>query len=279
MNSYDRRVVLLMEEGDLNGLVRLLRNRDDARLRAEAARALAEVGDVQAAEALTVSALYDPDAKVKETSRQALHDLIGFQAKIILGLVWAAGPPPEPWLIEAEPERVLEGTDQALDEIDLEDPQADWGLSAADRESLRGLIQVVQTEPDRRLRLRAVQALGRTNDMSALRTLAEVSLYDHDPELRSAASAVLQATFGDELPGFLRAVREEYEGPEEEEEEEEDLAAEAGGRLSPYNTPTSGSWAMPPNSSVIQEERAPVWIWIVIALVVILGGVWFFFLR
>ena len=271
MNSYDRRVVLLMEEGDLNGLVRLLRNREDARLRAEAARALAELGDVQAAEALTVSALYDPDAKVKETSRQALHDLIGFQAKIILGLVWAAGPPPEPWLIEDEPER-------ELDEIDLEDPEADWGLSASDRESLRGLIQVVQTEPDRRLRLRAVQALGRTNDMSALRTLAEVSLYDHDPELRNAATTVLQATFGNELPGFLRAIREEYEGPEEEEEEEE-LVVEAGSRLSPYNTPTSGNWAMPPNSSVIQEERAPVWIWIVIALVVIAGGVWFFFLR
>ncbi len=146
-------------------------------------------------------------------------------------------------------------------------------LSAEARRTLEGLLFILDHEPDLNLRLKAVRALGSFHEMSALRALAETALYDEDPPVRLAAQQQIESLFGEESDSYLESIRIEIEG-EDDEDEEDDFWLEVQPQQSALRAPSIYN-----NSpSVVQEERPPIWLWVVLGTAV-LGGVWFFFIR
>lgn len=145
-------------------------------------------------------------------------------------------------------------------------------LSAEARRTLEGLLFVLDHEPDLNLRLKAVRALGHFREMVALRALAETALYDEQPPVRNAAYQQIQTLFGEESQAYLESIRIEIEG--EDDEDEDDFWSD----IQPRQTPARAPSMYTDSPSVMQEERAPVWLWFVIGAAV-LGGVWFFFIR
>ncbi len=137
------------------------------------------------------------------------------------------------------------------------------GLTAEQRRTLEGLLFILNHESDINLRLKAVRALRHFEEMSALRTLAELALYDEDQPVRVAAHQELVNLFGEESESFLESIRTEFEGEEE-----------AGDELFPASlTPMVQTHQKPQleysSSPVVQEERTPIWLWVIVLLFVL----------
>lgn len=221
------RIEAMREYGNLEGLLQLLRQKDDPTARIRAARALGQLGELEAAGALTGASLNDPDPEVRQAARLALHDLLGDQAELVLSLEEVSGERDENWLNSS-------GVGGAAG-IQEEEP---GGFT--DYETLRGLIMIARGDPNRELRLRAAQSLGHKSDMTAIRALAELALWDEDEGIRATAENTLSARFGEKLPDVLEGYRREMMGEEDEFGEYEPY--------SPYASQpdTSSSWDAAP---------------------------------
>lgn len=205
------KIQAMQEYGNLDGLLQVLRQNVDPALRARAARAIGQMEELEAAEPLTGAALNDPDASVRQEARLALHDLLGDQADLVLRLAETSGERDEPWL-EPEVDQPAEGELSSPAHHDSGDPHPGF----ADYETLRGLILIARGDPNRELRLRAAASLGNMSDMTAIRALADLALWDDDEGIRQAAESALASRFGEKLPEVLEGYRQEFEGGEDE---------------------------------------------------------------
>mgnify|MGYP000047136179 CR=1 FL=1 len=153
-------------------------------------------------------------------------------------------------------------------------PSPERGLTAEERRTLDGLLFILNHEPSLNLRLKAVRALSRFKEMSALRTLAEIALYEEDEPVRRAAYQELDNLFGEGSEAFIESIRLEIEGEEDDEEENElfPLSSVNTSQSSPQNM---SDYSFPP---VMREEGTPLWLWAALALF-ILGGIVLFVLR
>jgi hypothetical protein len=143
------------------------------------------------------------------------------------------------------------------------------GPTAEQRRTLEGLLFILNHEPDIHLRVKAVRALSRFEEMSALRTLAELALYEEDQPVRQAAHQELVNLFGEESDAFLESIRTEFEG--EEEAEEEEAFPISSPRMEQTIQQHKSDYSFSP---VVQEERTPIWLWLVIVLFIF--GVFFY---
>lgn len=150
-------------------------------------------------------------------------------------------------------------------------PLSEKGLTAEQRRTLEGLLFILNHESDTSLRLKAVRALSQYEEITALRTLAELALYDDDKAVRVAARQELDSLFGEESDSFLESIRLELEGEEGGEEEEENEMETFSSSPMDDPSPISGS-----SAPVVQEERTPVWIWA--AIFVLIAGFLFVFI-
>ncbi len=232
------RIQAMQKYGNMEGLLQILRQPDEPDMRARAARAIGQMGELQAAEALIGAALRDPDPDVRQAARLALHDLLGDQAELALRVAQAGGEHEQDWLIPAE-------EDQPPDPAFA---GGSPGEGLVDYQTLRGLILIARGDPSRELRLKAVASLGGVSDLTAIRALAELALWDEDDGVRAAAVSALRNRFGDRLPEVLEGYRREVTGDEDEEEFE----SEGGGPYSLFPQREQG-WQTPP---VHKEETA-----------------------
>lgn len=196
----------MQDYGNLEGLLQILRHPGEPALRARAARALGQMGELEAAEALTGAALQDPDPDVRRAARLALHDLLGDQAELALRVAQSGSDADEDWL--AAPD-----AGSSLDPAFAGEPA---GEGLIDYQTLRGLIMIARGDPNRELRLKAVASLGRVSDMTAVRALAELALWDEDEGVRLAAREVLRGRFGERTPAVLEGYRREVMGEDDE---------------------------------------------------------------
>jgi len=149
---------------DVNGLIKALAYRKDARIRRDAARILGEVGDPRAVESL-VPALKDSNWDVRRTAAWALGK-IG-DARAVEPLVAA---------LQDEDKNVRQSAAEALGKIG--DPRAVEPLLSALKESDGGVRQA------------AAEALGQIGDARAVEPLI-VALKDKDINVCHAAAAAL----------------------------------------------------------------------------------------
>ncbi len=165
------------------------------------------------------------------------------------------------------------GYNSYMDEFFPETSQSpENSLTAEQRRTLEGLLFILHHESDTNLRLKAVRALSRIEEMSALRTLAELALYEEDQPVRLAAQQELINLFGEESDSFLESIRTEFEGEDEVEDEPFPISPPRKEQNYPQ---TSSDYSYSP---VVQEERTPLWLWVALSLF-ILGGIVLFVLR
>lgn len=249
-NPHSPRIFRLVRDRNLAGLIKLLRQPADAGLRAQAAKALADLAEFDATESLIRSLLEDPEPDVRATARQSLQSLLGNQAELAIQAYRSGSPENDPWLIEPT-EEAETNQDSGLDEIEAGD--------------LDGLIQVARYESSSALRVRAIQWLSRSSDMRATETLAYLAQYDDSLPLRAAALQALTDRYGPQAEEILASYRvfsldedevedglegeldggdfdEEFAVEEDEilEDEPEDADSESSEAISPY--PRSGSF-------------------------------------
>lgn len=247
----------MQEYGNLEGLLQILRQDSDAEKRARAARAIGQMDELDAADALTGAALNDPDPGVRQAARLALHDLLGNQAEMVLRLAESGAERDEDWPAQPEEEQPVEPG------FSGEPPES--GL--VDYQTLRGLIMIARGDPSRGLRLKAVAALAQVSDLTAIRALAELALWDEDEGVRAAAEAALGERFGSRLPDVLEGYRREMM----EDEGEYDLPE-------PYDPfaaqpAASGSWDSPP----AQKEEAASTIGCMLLIFLLLAALYLIF--
>lgn len=154
-------------------------------------------------------------------------------------------------------------------------PLPERGLTAEERRTLEGLLFILNHEPNLNLRLKAVRALSQFEEMSALRTLAEIALYEEDEPVRRAAYQELTNLFGEGSQAFLESIRLEVEG-EEVDEEENELFPVSSVNASQPSSQNMSDYSFPP---VMQEEGTPLWLWAALAVFIFGGIVLFFVLR
>jgi HEAT repeat protein len=302
-NGLDLKVRYLLSQGDLFGLVSLLRTKQGSGLRAQAAEALGKLGDLEATEFLVRAHLEDPDGEVRQAARQALHGLIGTQTGLAIASYRSTSHEPDEWLQDlsldvaeeeevddeteweevdekGEPDEASEDAPDLSDLVPPHDPvQARW-----DDENLDGLMAVLSHEIDPEMRLRAIQALRRSSDMRAISALAQTSLAGDDKRVREAARSILQERFGDDAEDIIESYRDELklEDLDEDEESDGDEADETNSDQDyPGPLSTQSSSAYSDHAPVIQEGGLP---WGLIGLVglgilVILGVLFFLLTR
>lgn len=252
-------ITRLQDIRDLDGLVEALRYPEDAELRAKAAHALGEIGDLRSAESLLRSCLQDPDYYVQEAARAALSQMLGNEA---ITAIAAYVPPDEAWLI-ARPETHAEvtmpgegeltGMDSSNHEPDKynkgdEDEEDDYVEEEIDAEYLDdgevqwkendipGLMAIIRTDHSRVKRIKAIQALSKIENTRAIDALASIAIWSEEARLRREARQALGEIYGDNLDEVLQNYRQsatengfsEEEGDEGEDDEDEDLDDEAG---------------------------------------------------
>jgi hypothetical protein len=251
------RIQAMQEYGNLDGLLQILRQPGEPAMRVRAARAIGQMGELEAAEALTGAALHDPDPGVRQVARQALHDLLGDQAELALQVAQVGGEQEEDWLPRPE-------EDQAADPAFSDQTPRETMI---DYQTLRGLIMIARGDPSRDLRLKAVASLARVADLTAIRALAELALWDEDAEIRAEAEKALHTRFGEQLPRVLEGYRREMMG-----EEEDGVLEETG---SPYSLfpPPEERWETPP---VHKEETAST-VGCLLLVFLVLAGLYFLF--
>ena len=210
--EYSSAIQSMLEDRDLNALVAALRSPADAGMRAQAARALGELGDVDATESLIRALSEDPDAAVQAAARLALTEMHGGNSELVIASYRGGPPEVDEWLVEPEE-----------DDFDL--PSRGSGpLSEAD---IDGLLMVVSQESNPVIREKANRALAHIQDTRSTDMLAFLALHGDEDSVRSAAREVLEAHFGDQAEEIIQAANV---NPDEEDEwadeEEEGLPAE-----------------------------------------------------
>jgi hypothetical protein len=267
----------MLDYGNLPGLVQSLRHPSDPHLRAQAAETLARTNDLSVSEWLVKSYFHDPDPGVRAASLRALQDLLGAQSELAIQAERQSGPDEAAWLLPPRPGARASETVDPDPEPEEDEPAdlPDWGLSVSERDTVRGLIGILHGNSSREVRLQAVRVLATYADLTATRALAHLALSDHDPQVKAEAMRVLEETFQSGLDDILTNLREE-EGMDddfEEDAEDPDLEESLSAQI-----PLDSPWQTPPVPSAIHEERTPAWVWVLLA-VLILGALWFFFLR
>ena len=234
--EYSPVIQSLLSEHDLNGLVAALRSPADAGLRVQAARALGEMGDIDATESLIRSMLEDPETAVQAAARRALQEMHGNQSELVIASYRSGPPEMDEWLVEPE-----EDFDPPAENADID-----------------GLLLVVSHESNPAIREKAIRALAHINDTRSTDLLVYLYLHSQEQSTRAAAYEVLQAHFGDQADDIIQAVQnaargevdewsdvdtadllawEEEDDDEEVEEGDEDLEEDlAGDELEPAGT-------------------------------------------
>lgn len=255
----------MIEAGDVDALLVVLRRAPYASDRLRAARALGEIADADASPELIDAALADEDAGVRSAASRALQVLLGAEHLTALEFARSSGGP-DP--LEAPDEYELEVL------ASLEGGETD---AIIDERDLPGLVLVLQSESDRKIRLHAIHALRGMPGLQVYRILGELALWEEDREVKAAAHQALETMLGDDLPEFLEGLRKEWTGEDELEDDEMVLEVRAAGEMNPAAGPPK-SWDLPKDSQVMREEGTPLWVWVLLGLV-LLGAVWFVFLR
>ena len=208
--EYSSAIQSMLEDRDLNALVAALRSPADAGLRAQAARALGELGDVDATESLIRALTEDPDTAVQAAARLALTEMHGGNSELVIASYRGGPPEVDEWLVEPEEE-------------DFDVPSRGSGpLTEAD---IDGLLMVVSQESNPVIREKAIRALTNINDTRSTDMLAFLALHGDEDSIRIAAREVLEAHFGDQAEEIIQAANTDDED-EWTDEEEEDLPNE-----------------------------------------------------
>ena len=287
----DSRVEQFRNDGDLNGLVKILRNRADPVLRNEAAIARGTLQDLEAVEPLARAVLQDPDPEVQKTAHQALGQLVGIDTGTVLATYrhhlsttgkWGEGR------ADDKNEEYLQDVSVNADEAGMADsidagasagPAQNEALSEWDKQNLDGIITVLSHETNPKIRLQAIRALKNSSNMRAIETLSSIALYDDIPEIRQAAREAMEKRFGEDAAAVINSYRqgspdeENLDEEQETEDEEPDDVPEVF--QGPADIPrTKSSFGDYSPSSVIQEDRIG-WkvILLVILVILIVGGV------
>ncbi len=253
----------LFNDQDIEGLARELRRKEQPELRAQAARALGQLGEIRASDVLVGAALYDPDPVVQKTAKMALQELFGKQADIILRVAAAVGVPDESWLISEDESAADQFLDAEFaddeDEVDLSAYLQAEPTARVDTATIHGLATLAgHGSTKKELRLKAIQSLADIPDMNAIRVLGQLVLFEEEEEIRGAAESALEGMLGDNLDEFLDGLHLEITGYSREETDEfEEVEEEPKTFASPY---TQASTSQP---STIQEEGTPAWLWII----------------
>ena len=208
---YSHHVRSMLADRDLNALVGALRSPTDADLRSQAARALGELGDIDATESLIRSLLEDPDTIVQAAARQALEKMHGSLSELVISSYRSGPPEDDEWLVEPEDE-------------DFDSPfLAEGELTRAD---IDGLLMIVSQESNPVIREKAIRALEHINDTRSTDMLAYLVLHSEESSIRGAASEILQAHFGDQAAAIIQAAKTEPDDDKEwSDEEDEDFIA------------------------------------------------------
>lgn len=275
-NDPMRKIEDLYNDQDIKGLARELRRKEQPELRARAARALGQLGELGASDVLAGAALYDPDLEVQKAAKMALQELLGSQADMILRMAAADDAPDEPWLISENESAAGQFQDAYFadgeGEVDSSVYLQAEPTARVDPDTIHGLATLAGHGSTRKeLRLKAIQSLADISDMNAIRVLGQLVLFAEEEEIRSAAESALKGILGDNLEEYLDGLRLEVTGEETDELEEDEDQPETF--ASPY-AQTSAS-----QPSTIQEEGTPARLWIILILAAAGGLVWFFFFR
>lgn len=204
--DYSPTIRSLLESHNLNGLVAALRSPVDANLRAQAARALGEMGDIDATESLIRSLLEDPDTAVQAAARQALTAMHGSRSELIIASYRSGPPEVDEWLVEPEEENFPPTV------------RGDGSLTEAD---IDGLLLVVSQESNPVIREKAIRALEHISDTRSTDMLVYLFLHSEETSIRAAARDVLQAHFGDKAAEIIQAAKTDTEAGEEWSDEED----------------------------------------------------------
>jgi HEAT repeat protein len=211
----------LMEDKDLDGLVKILRNPADPGLRSEAAAALASLEDMEAVEPLIRATLQDPDASVQNAARTSLEALVGSQASLAISAYRSGPPDPDPWLMErfGSPDRPGNGPDKTPESPDFKLRYMKF------QRDMYGLVSLLRSPADPVLRIRSAQALGELGDLEATEFLARSYLQDPDLEVREAARLALHDLVGSQADFAISSYRN---GPQDSDAWLQDVSLSVG---------------------------------------------------
>ncbi len=208
--DYSPTVRAMLADRDLNALVAVLRSPADAGLRAQAARALGELGDVDATESLIRALSEDPDPAIQAAARLALTEMHGGNSELVIDSYRGGPPEMDEWLVEPEEE-------------DIDVPSRGSGpVTEAD---IDGLLMIVSQESNPVIREKAIRALAHIQDTRSTDMLAFLALHGDEDSVRSAAREVLEAHFGEQAEEIIQAANTDEED-EWADEEEGDLPDE-----------------------------------------------------
>jgi HEAT repeat protein len=238
----------LMADHDIPGLVAALRQPEDADLREAAARALGDLGDVAAVEALIRSVLQDPDSGVRKAARAALDLLVGMDAGLAIASFGA--PPGDPWLVETAEFEFVEPED-------AEEPyQADLD-AFIDEDDLEGLVACLRHPRLPGLRTAAAEALGELGETEAVEPLIRSHLEDPEPEVRQAAYSALDLICGANTSLAISAYRSGPPPRDEWLEEPDPAVVEINEEEEPGPGSLSTGDDMQPGDPLSGRESAP----------------------
>jgi HEAT repeat protein len=215
--AYKITIRELQEANDLPALQHILRLSVDPQRRADAARALGKLLNLDATQGLMRAFQEDEDESVHKAALQALQDLLGNQAEEAIA-VYQQGEEDE------DGEDPLEGMDpDEQDGSDAGEPSTPkW-----DSEHMHALVTLAKASPDAEIRYKAVQELAILGDVTALNTLFSIALWSSERKQRDAASQALMDIYGDDYPSKLESHRSNQQAMEEwEYEDEETLSGE-----------------------------------------------------
>lgn len=226
----------LQAHQDKDGLIRILRNPYDALSRAEAARALGELQDMDTVESLSRSTLEDPEETVREAARSALKNILGGQSDMVLESYRGSYDEEEPWLVESEEDEeeytYLESDaekdgsfSESLDEQTFNDTEGASVLQKirsyenisanipqlVDVGDLEGLEKVLRNPYDLEQRTKAARGMADLYNMDAVESLARAALQDPEPSVRSEAEAALKILVGNQSSYILDTYRSELD--------------------------------------------------------------------
>jgi len=239
----------LLENKNLQGLLKALRYPGSALVRAQAAQALGQLNNSLAVESLIRSTRLDPAVEVQTAAHRALEEMFGNRAQNVIQ-AYPIYADETPWIVETtagSPEDEAEFEDEEDEEPDQEEDEQDEEELAQEgdeqesgwtSDDLGPLITILRSERDPLLRLRAARALGQlgTTNMHAVEALAATALWGEKASVRAAALQALVIIYGDEETDRLleifreiqkgqadqQALLEAIEGEEEFEEETEE---------------------------------------------------------
>jgi diguanylate cyclase (GGDEF)-like protein len=207
-------VAELKTKGQIDGLIQVLSYKKDANIRSQAAKALGEIGDKKATEAL-VEALSDSDASVRVEAVEAIGK-IGSEksAEAILKALndedWEVRGKAAEWLGKIGDERAIEPLVVALEDKHIEARlKAASALLNFGEKTVEPLIEALNNE-DEEVRAEAASLLGELGNKKAIDSLVE-SLKDESWEVRRKAAQALKKLGEPAVEPLLDTLEDENE--------------------------------------------------------------------